>query len=91
MRDNPIGPGSGVTEILLSAEACPAGGRLAPGEMMPVAPAREQIALQAQLLDEVDAAVMLLDFSAQHAVVCYWSRAHSAFTAIRPKRRWAAC
>ena len=36
-------------------------------------PAREQIALQAQLLDEVDAAVMLLDFSGEHAVVRYWS------------------
>jgi diguanylate cyclase (GGDEF)-like protein/PAS domain S-box-containing protein len=42
-------------------------------EMMPVVPAREQVALQAQLLDEVDAAVVLLDFSGEHAVVRYWS------------------
>ena len=41
--------------------------------MMLAAGAREQIALQAQLLDEVDAAVMLLDFSGEHAVVRYWS------------------
>jgi len=40
---------------------------------MPVAPAGEQIPLQAHLLDEVDAAVMLLDFSGEHAMVCYWS------------------
>src|ERR1039458_5383349 len=40
---------------------------------MPVVPAREQVALQAQLLDEVDAAVVLLDFSGEHAVVRYWS------------------
>lgn len=42
-------------------------------EMMPVVPAREQVALQAQLLDEVDAAVIFLDFSGEHAVVRYWS------------------
>jgi diguanylate cyclase (GGDEF)-like protein/PAS domain S-box-containing protein len=35
--------------------------------------AHEQIALQAQLLDEVDAAVILLDFSGEHAVVRNWS------------------
>ncbi|HME04991.1 MAG TPA: EAL domain-containing protein [Solirubrobacteraceae bacterium] len=40
---------------------------------MLAARAREQIALQAQLLDEVDAAVILLDFSGEHAVVRYWS------------------
>ena len=42
-------------------------------EMMLAVPAREQVALQAQLLDEVDAAVILLDFSGEHAVVRYWS------------------
>jgi diguanylate cyclase (GGDEF)-like protein/PAS domain S-box-containing protein len=41
--------------------------------MMLAVPAREQVALQAQLLDEVDAAVILLDFSGEHAVVRYWS------------------
>ncbi len=40
---------------------------------MLAARAREQIALQAQLLDEVDAAVILLDVSGEHAVVRYWS------------------
>ncbi len=35
--------------------------------------AHEQLALQAELLDEVDGAVMFLDFSGEHAVVCYWS------------------
>src|SRR6202142_1674762 len=40
---------------------------------MSAAPAGEQIPLQAHLLDEVDAAVILLDFSGEHAVVCYWS------------------
>ena len=35
--------------------------------------AREQLALQAQLLDEVDAAVVLLDFSGEHALVRYWN------------------
>ena len=40
---------------------------------MPVGPAHEQIPLQAQLLDEVDAAVILLEMSREHAVVRYWS------------------
>jgi diguanylate cyclase (GGDEF)-like protein/PAS domain S-box-containing protein len=41
--------------------------------MMLAGGAGEQIALQAQLLDEVDAAVILLDFSGEHAIVAYWS------------------
>ncbi len=43
------------------------------GDVTRVAPAHEQIALQAQLLDEVDAAVILLDFSNGHGLVRYWS------------------
>src|ERR1700690_1756921 len=35
--------------------------------------ASEQIALQAQLLDEVDAAVILLDVATQPGVISYWS------------------
>jgi diguanylate cyclase (GGDEF)-like protein/PAS domain S-box-containing protein len=35
--------------------------------------AQQQIALQAELLHEVDGAVIFLDFSGEHAVVCYWS------------------
>ena len=35
--------------------------------------AREQLALQAQLLDEVDAAVILLDVSSKPGLVRYWS------------------
>lgn len=35
--------------------------------------ARDQIALQAQLLDEVDAAVILLDVATQPGIVTYWS------------------
>ncbi|MGH2864740.1 MAG: sensor domain-containing protein, partial [Solirubrobacteraceae bacterium] len=55
----------------LSTETCPV--RPGASDVMPVACAPEQIALQAQLLDEVDAAVMLLDFSGEHALVRYWS------------------
>ncbi len=51
----------------------PGGSPLDASDVLPVAPAREQIALRAQLLDEVDVAVMLLDFSGEHAVVRYWS------------------
>jgi diguanylate cyclase (GGDEF)-like protein/PAS domain S-box-containing protein len=40
---------------------------------MSAAPELGQIALQAQLVDEVDAAVILLDFSGEHGVVRYWS------------------
>jgi len=54
-------------------------------------PAGEQIPLQAHLLDEVDAAVMLLDFSGEHAMVCYWSEGAQRLYATRPRRRWAAC
>jgi diguanylate cyclase (GGDEF)-like protein/PAS domain S-box-containing protein len=49
------------------------GGPFGAGAVMPVAPAGEQFALHAQLLDEVDAAVVLLDFSGEHAIVRYWS------------------
>ena len=35
--------------------------------------ARDQIALQAQLLDEVDAAVILVEQSGKQGVVCFWS------------------
>ncbi len=40
---------------------------------MAAAPAREQIALQEHLLNEVDAAVILLEVSAEQAVVRYWN------------------
>ncbi len=43
-------------------------------------PTPEQIALQAQLLDEVDASVILLEISSERAVVRYWNDgAHRLF------------
>jgi len=41
--------------------------------MMLAVPAREQIALQEHLLNEIDAAVILLELSAEQAVVRYWN------------------
>jgi PAS domain S-box-containing protein len=40
---------------------------------MPVASAGEQIAVQEHLLNEVDAAVILVEVSAEQAVVRYWN------------------
>jgi diguanylate cyclase (GGDEF)-like protein/PAS domain S-box-containing protein len=51
----------------------PGGGRPRAGDVMLAAPAGEQIALHEQLLDEVDAAVILLEMLHGQAVVRYWN------------------